>query len=206
MVVKPSRFYFVLIPLMRNKNMTNLLKVKYFLISRNLFSDIFTKNGSLETFCAGSFLSFSTEMSPRLLWTWSPSRWIGKFLQNELLTNHPVTSLCRRYILIAHHSIYDRIYKQRNIVLMIICLWLFCFGIMTLPLIEFWGRLGLDPPTFSCTILKKNGSSPKKFLFLFGFLFPCIAIIICYSAIYYKVRMQDSYEIDVLFINNFWTG
>ena len=30
--------------------------------------------------------------------------------------------------------------------------------------------------------------SPKMFLFLLGFTLPCLAIIICYSAIFYRVR------------------
>ncbi|XP_071533079.1 protein trapped in endoderm-1-like [Panulirus ornatus] len=95
-----------------------------------------------------------------------------------------------RYILIAHHSLYDRVYRRHYIILMIAVVWLFSFGMMVPPLVGVWGRLGLDPPTFSCTILKKEGSSPKKFLFLFGFLLPMVAIIGCYSAIYYKVRQS----------------
>ncbi|XP_042873900.1 protein trapped in endoderm-1-like [Penaeus japonicus] len=95
-----------------------------------------------------------------------------------------------RYILISHHGLYDRVYRRRYIVLMIAFVWLFSFGMMVPPLAGVWGRLGLDPPSFSCTILKNNGSSPKKFLFLFGFLLPMIAIIGCYSAIYYKVRQS----------------
>ena len=55
---------------------------------------------------------------------------------------------------------------------------------------QVWGTLGLDSATFSCTILKKDGKSPKKFLFIFGFLLPCIAIILCYSAIFYRVRQS----------------
>ncbi|XP_045592255.1 protein trapped in endoderm-1 [Procambarus clarkii] len=93
-----------------------------------------------------------------------------------------------RYILIAHHGLYDRVYRHHYIYLMIAVVWLFSFGMMMPPLLGVWGRLGLDPPSFSCTILKKDGSSPKKFLFLFGFLLPMIAIVVCYSAIYYKVR------------------
>ncbi|KAK6995708.1 hypothetical protein SK128_001154, partial [Halocaridina rubra] len=93
-----------------------------------------------------------------------------------------------RYILIAHHGVYDRVYSRRYIILMILVVWIFSFGMMMPPLIGVWGRLGLDPPSFSCTILKKGGKSPKKFLFLFGFLLPMIAIIGCYSAIYYKVQ------------------
>lgn len=61
---------------------------------------------------------------------------------------------------------------------------------MVPPLLGIWGTLGYDKPTFSCTILKKDGKSIKKFLFLVGFLLPCIVIIISYSCIYYTVRRQ----------------
>ena len=35
--------------------------------------------------------------------------------------------------------------------------------------------------------IRLNGKSPKKFLFVFGFLLPCVAIVVCYSAIFYRV-------------------
>lgn len=50
--------------------------------------------------------------------------------------------------------------------------------------------MGLDEVTFSCTILKKNGKSIKKTLFLIGFLLPCVVIIVSYSCIYIKVLRQ----------------
>lgn len=50
--------------------------------------------------------------------------------------------------------------------------------------------MGLDEATFSCTILKKNGKSIKKTLFLIGFLLPCIVIIVSYSCIYLTVLRQ----------------
>lgn len=73
---------------------------------------------------------------------------------------------------------------------MIAFVWIFSFGMLVPPLAEFWGTLGLDEQTFSCTILKKNDHSPKKFLMIFGFLMPCIVIIACYSAIFFKVRQS----------------
>lgn len=93
-----------------------------------------------------------------------------------------------RYILIAHHGLYDRLYRRRLLLVQVAFAWMFSFGMMVPPLIGVWGRLGLDPESFSCTILKKNGKSPKKFLFLFGLIVPMVAIICCYSAIYFKVR------------------
>lgn len=63
---------------------------------------------------------------------------------------------------------------------------------MILPLLEIWGQLGLDEATFSCTILKKDGTSPKKLFFLVGFILPSLVIIISYSCIYRKVKKQRS--------------
>lgn len=58
------------------------------------------------------------------------------------------------------------------------------------PLFGIWGTVGLDEPTFSCTILKKDGISIKKFLFFIGFFLPCVVIICSYSCIYWTVRRQ----------------
>lgn len=58
------------------------------------------------------------------------------------------------------------------------------------PLFGVWGTLGLDKSTFSCTILKKDGRSIKKFLFVVGFLLPCVVIITSYTCIYCIVRRQ----------------
>merc|ERR1711981_887950 len=95
-----------------------------------------------------------------------------------------------RYVLISCHGYYTYIYSRLNILLMVVVVWAFSFGMILPPLLEVWGTLGLDRATFSCTILKKDGKSPKKFFFIFGFLLPCIAIILCYSAIFYRVRQS----------------
>uniref|UniRef100_A0A0U5AEH1 Putative gustatory receptor n=1 Tax=Reticulitermes speratus TaxID=60591 RepID=A0A0U5AEH1_9NEOP len=96
-----------------------------------------------------------------------------------------------RYILISCHSLYDKLYTPRYICLMLVFAWVFSFSMMIPPLMEVWGRLGLDPPTFSCTILKKDGKSPKKMLFVLGFILPCVVIIMSYTCIYWKVRQSQ---------------
>lgn len=70
------------------------------------------------------------------------------------------------------------------------------------PYIGHLGRNGSDEATFSCTILKKEGKSIKKTLFLIGFLLPCLVIIISYSCIYItvlhqkkKIRSHDNFQI-----------
>lgn len=71
---------------------------------------------------------------------------------------------------------------------MLIAIWTISFSLLLPPLLGIWGTLGLDPATFSCTILKKDGSSPKKFLFVLGFVIPCVVISVSYLCIYWRVR------------------
>ncbi|GFG30616.1 hypothetical protein Cfor_05178, partial [Coptotermes formosanus] len=96
-----------------------------------------------------------------------------------------------RYILISCHGLYDKLYTPRYICVMLVFAWVFSFSMMIPPLAEVWGRLGLDPPTFSCTILKKDGRSPKKMFFFLGFILPCVVIIMSYTCIYWKVRQSQ---------------
>ncbi|XP_066582083.1 protein trapped in endoderm-1-like isoform X2 [Prorops nasuta] len=93
-----------------------------------------------------------------------------------------------RYVLISQSDIYSRLYTTKGIVLMLIAIWTLSFSLMIPPLLSVWGTLGLDPATFSCTILKKNGSSPKKLLFVLAFIVPCVVISVSYLCIYWKVR------------------
>jgi len=92
--------------------------------------------------------------------------------------------------LIASPSWYDKIYRKCNIAAMILGTWIFSFLMMTPPLLGVWGDLGLKEATFSCTILSRDGKSPKKFFFAFGFIIPCLTIIISYSCIFIKVRQS----------------
>ena len=71
---------------------------------------------------------------------------------------------------------------------MLVAIWTLSFSLLIPSLIGFWGRLGFDEKTFSCTILKKNGKSPKKLLFILGFVVPCIVITVSYLCIYWRVR------------------
>uniref|UniRef100_A0A0K2TB03 G-protein coupled receptors family 1 profile domain-containing protein n=1 Tax=Lepeophtheirus salmonis TaxID=72036 RepID=A0A0K2TB03_LEPSM len=95
-----------------------------------------------------------------------------------------------RYVLISCLTTYSRIYSRLNIFIMIFVVWIFSFGMLVPPLAEVWGTLGLNEETFSCTILKKDGKSPKKFLMLFAFLMPAVVIICCYTAIYFKFKQS----------------
>ncbi|XP_034940177.1 protein trapped in endoderm-1 [Chelonus insularis] len=93
-----------------------------------------------------------------------------------------------RYVLISQSDIYARLYTTRGIVIMLVVIWVFSFSLLLPPLTGIWGTLGLEAKTFSCTILPKDGKSPKKMLFVIGFIIPCVVIIVSYLCIYWKVR------------------
>ncbi|EDX01093.1 protein trapped in endoderm-1 [Drosophila yakuba] len=107
-----------------------------------------------------------------------------------------------RYILIACHSRYSQIYKPKFITLQLLFVWAVSFLLLLPPILGIWGEMGLDEATFSCTILKKEGRSIKKTLFVIGFLLPCLVIIVSYSCIYItvlhqkkKIRNHDNFQI-----------
>ncbi|KAH8420579.1 hypothetical protein KR009_011538 [Drosophila setifemur] len=107
-----------------------------------------------------------------------------------------------RYILIACHSRYSQIYKPKFITLQLLFVWAVSFLLLLPPILGIWGEMGLDEATFSCTILKKEGRSIKKTLFLIGFLLPCLVIIVSYSCIYItvlhqrkKIRSHNNFQI-----------
>lgn len=49
----------------------------------------------------------------------------------------PISS---RYIMIAHHAIYGRVYKKYWIAAMIIFCWLFSYGMQIPTLLKIWGK------------------------------------------------------------------
>ncbi|XP_060537312.1 protein trapped in endoderm-1 [Cylas formicarius] len=96
-----------------------------------------------------------------------------------------------RYVLISCYEYYNRFYSTFSIWMQLLCTWGFAFLIMLPPLLGVWGQLGLNASTFSCTVLEKDGKSPKKAIFLVGFALPCVIIILAYSCIYCSVRRSN---------------
>ena len=86
------------------------------------------------------------------------------------------------------HSVYARLYSRAHILLMVLLVWVAGFSLLVPPLVGAWGCLGLEPRSFSCTILKKDGASPKKLVFVVGFALPCTVMAAAYSCIYWRVR------------------
>ncbi|KAL4715691.1 hypothetical protein ACJJTC_006270 [Scirpophaga incertulas] len=94
-----------------------------------------------------------------------------------------------RYIIIAWPTLYIKLYSKRNMALMIIFIWITCFGALIATWLEKWGMFSLDPIVGSCSIVPDtNNRSPKKFLFVGAFLIPGVAIIICYARIFWIVK------------------
>uniref|UniRef100_A0A336MKP8 CSON001470 protein n=1 Tax=Culicoides sonorensis TaxID=179676 RepID=A0A336MKP8_CULSO len=97
-----------------------------------------------------------------------------------------------RYIMIAHHSVYSRIYKKHWISCMIIFCWLFSYGFQLPTLLKVWGRFGFDEKLGTCTIVPdENGRSSKTALFFIAFITPCIIIIVCYARIFWVVHESE---------------
>ncbi|UYV65353.1 hypothetical protein LAZ67_3004027 [Cordylochernes scorpioides] len=107
-----------------------------------------------------------------------------------------VTSLAcvavSRYVLVARPALYQRMcMNPRRLAMLLVATWLFGLGMLVPPLFRLWGQFGLDEANFSCTILAdQRGKSPKKFLFIFGLVFPVTLIIIFNGCIFLKVRQS----------------
>uniref|UniRef100_A0A8W7PMU1 G-protein coupled receptors family 1 profile domain-containing protein n=1 Tax=Anopheles coluzzii TaxID=1518534 RepID=A0A8W7PMU1_ANOCL len=94
-----------------------------------------------------------------------------------------------RYIMIGHQRLYQRIYRTKNLCLMVAFTWILGFGSLLPTWHEKWGKFGLDINIHSCSILPDSqNNSPKQFLFFIAFALPCLAIIVCYARIFYIVR------------------
>lgn len=85
--------------------------------------------------------------------------------------------------------LFNRLYRRRYLVLMLLGTWAFPFVTLTFTWFGKWGRFGLDTHVGSCSILPDiHGRSPKRFLFVVAFTLPLLAIILCYARIFYIVK------------------
>ncbi|XP_064488362.1 protein trapped in endoderm-1-like [Ornithodoros turicata] len=95
-----------------------------------------------------------------------------------------------RFMVVYYPVHYKAVFARTSVVaLMVATLWVISFLSLLPTLSHAWGRFGLEPTTFSCTILPDaKGHSPKKLLFTLGFVVPCVVILVSYSCIFFKVR------------------
>lgn len=97
-----------------------------------------------------------------------------------------------RYVMIAHHSSYGKIYKRHWIAAMIIFCWVFSYGMQLPTLVGAWGTFGYDKKLGTCSILADvHGHSSKTTLFITAFLIPCLIIIACYTKIFWVVHKSE---------------
>ncbi|KAG5323919.1 MOODY protein, partial [Acromyrmex charruanus] len=98
-----------------------------------------------------------------------------------------------RYIMIAHHDIYSKVYTKYWIAIMIIFCWIFSYGMQIPTLAGVWGKFDYDPNLETCSIVKdRRGYTSKTFLFVMGFLIPCLVIVGCYAKIFWVVHKSES--------------
>ncbi|XP_045452167.1 G-protein coupled receptor moody-like [Melitaea cinxia] len=97
-----------------------------------------------------------------------------------------------RYIMIAHHSWYSRVYRKHNIALMIVFSWMFSYGMQIPTLLGVWGKFDYDPELGTCSIVPDdNGRSAKTALFVIAFIVPAMLIFICYARIFWVVHSSE---------------
>ncbi|KAJ8720321.1 hypothetical protein PYW07_012364 [Mythimna separata] len=97
-----------------------------------------------------------------------------------------------RYIMIAHHSWYARVYRKHNIAIMIVFSWMFSYGMQIPTLVGVWGKFDYDPELGTCSIMPDdNGRSAKTALFVIAFIVPALLIFICYARIFWVVHSSE---------------
>ncbi|PZC84991.1 hypothetical protein B5X24_HaOG203312 [Helicoverpa armigera] len=97
-----------------------------------------------------------------------------------------------RYIMIAHHSWYSRVYRKHNIAIMIVFSWMFSYGMQIPTLVGVWGKFDYDPELGTCSIMPdENGRSAKTALFVIAFIVPALLIFICYARIFWVVHSSE---------------
>lgn len=130
--------------------------------------------------------------------TWTHGEFLCRLIPFLQYGNIGVSLLCiamitiNRYIMIAHHSMYAKIYKKLWIGVMIAFCWVFSYGMQLPTFLEVWGAFGYDSRLGTCSILKdSNGRSSKTALFIIAFLIPCLIIVGCYARIFWVVHKSE---------------
>ncbi|XP_023945657.2 G-protein coupled receptor moody isoform X2 [Bicyclus anynana] len=94
-----------------------------------------------------------------------------------------------RYILIGHPRLYRKMYKKRNIAIMLAVIWLSPLLTVIPTYLGKWGCYNLDQAVGSCTVVRdQNNRSSKHFQFVSVLGLPGILIILFYTRIYFIVR------------------
>ncbi|XP_036341453.1 G-protein coupled receptor moody, partial [Rhagoletis pomonella] len=101
-------------------------------------------------------------------------------------------SFFQRYVMIAHHGSYGKIYRKHWIAVMIIFCWAFSYGMQLPTLLGVWGKFDYDQKLETCSIMiDSHGRSSKTTLFITAFIIPGMVIIACYTKIFWVVRQSE---------------
>ncbi|XP_067638557.1 G-protein coupled receptor moody isoform X3 [Eurosta solidaginis] len=130
--------------------------------------------------------------------TWTHGSFLCKLIPFIQYGNIGVSLLCiamitmNRYVMIAHHGYYGKIYRKHWIAVMIVFCWAFSYGMQLPTLLGVWGKFDYDIRLETCSIMNDNhGRSSKTTLFITAFIIPGIVIIACYTKIFWVVRQSE---------------
>ncbi|CAH0625557.1 unnamed protein product [Chrysodeixis includens] len=94
-----------------------------------------------------------------------------------------------RYVIVCHPLRYPKIYKRRNLSIMLLAIWISAFGLFMPTGFGVYGRFELEPEGGFCTMLRDSENrSPKTLILWFSFVLPFMVIVFCYSRIWWVVR------------------
>nr|XP_036218308.1 G-protein coupled receptor moody isoform X3 [Bactrocera oleae]XP_036218310.1 G-protein coupled receptor moody isoform X3 [Bactrocera oleae]XP_036218311.1 G-protein coupled receptor moody isoform X3 [Bactrocera oleae]XP_036218312.1 G-protein coupled receptor moody isoform X3 [Bactrocera oleae] len=130
--------------------------------------------------------------------TWTHGKFLCKLIPFIQYGNIGVSLLCiamitiNRYVMIAHHASYAKIYRKHWIAVMIIFCWAFSYGMQLPTLLGVWGTFDYDEKLETCSIMNdQHGRSSKTTLFITAFIIPALVIIACYTKIFWVVRQSE---------------
>ncbi|XP_035437483.2 G-protein coupled receptor moody-like [Spodoptera frugiperda] len=111
-----------------------------------------------------------------------------KFTLNAVSIFTVLAITINRYIIVCHPLWYPKIYKRRNMTMMLILIWTLASALFLPSYFGVWGRFDLEPNGGFCTMLEdKNGNSPKKYFLTIAFIGPYLTIAISYAIIWWVV-------------------
>lgn len=93
-----------------------------------------------------------------------------------------------RYIKIVHPSIYQRMFRRNNVLIIIFGCWLTILILMSPGLFTDWLVFGWEEKTMSCTVLKEISRPYFELIMGLCFGIPSVCITVSYFHIYIKVR------------------
>ena len=94
-----------------------------------------------------------------------------------------------RFLRICFNDIYQRLYTKTSVYFRIVLIWLCITGFYALPLAGSWGKYDLTRLN-RCDWMpnKENYLNPKEIGFCVFVFLPLLTMIICYTAIFIKIR------------------